>query len=97
MAEQFKMPNPGEWISVGKNSFAKRSAVVSSVQPSEPGVPATVEAVYLDEQGRAINEVFCWREPGQWEFAIAGPCGGYADNYSRLRPYVSILRRGRNV
>jgi len=77
---------PGDWIMVGKNG---KSAVVCCVYDDKD----EVEVVYLDG-GRAINEDVIWKID-HWEFKIEGPCGGYADNYSRLSDYVAILRRGR--
>jgi hypothetical protein len=55
-----------------------------------------LEVVYLDDRDRAINEDVR-RSGGGWEFAVSGPCGGYADKYDRLREYVGILRRGMKV
>jgi hypothetical protein len=76
---------PGDWIRIGE----KVSAVVCTLYDNAPD---KVEVVYLNSK-KAINEDVIWTGEG-WKFAIEGPCGGYADNYSRLSTYVNILRRG---
>tara|TARA_R100001460_G_scaffold31010_1_gene61174 strand:+ start:340 stop:615 length:276 start_codon:yes stop_codon:yes gene_type:complete len=80
-----------DWISFGSTIFSK-SAVVCKVYADSRS--ADIEVVYLDNQGRAINEDMVW-EDGEWKFVIAGPCGGYADKKPRLTTFVTILRRGR--
>ena len=82
---------PGDWISFGSGMLS-RNAVVSNVYQDDSW--ADIEVVYLDERDRAINENMVWKEE-KWQFKISGPCGGYADNYSRLNDYVAQLRRGR--
>lgn len=82
---------PRDWIEVRTASPIPLQAVVCSVYPDKPG---TVEAVYIDQRKRAINEDFVWKED-HWDFARSGVSGGYADNYDRLREYVTILRTGR--
>ena len=82
---------PRDWIWIGSNQ-GKR-AVVSQVY-SEPRLDR-IEVVYLDERDRAICEDVVWEE-ANWEFQHSGVVGGYADKYSRLSEFVSILRRGRD-
>ena len=81
----------GDWISFGGGTFRK-SAVVCTVYKDSS--IADIEVVYLDDRDRAINEDMVWKND-KWEFRHSGPGGGYADNYDRLRSYVSQLRRGR--
>ena len=81
--ENVKLRN---WISVGMND-----AVVCHIYKNEPG---KIEVVYLDRRNRAINEDVHYKD-GKWTFVYDGPNGGYADNYSRLGEFVSILRAGR--
>jgi hypothetical protein len=80
-------PKLGGWISFSKDQKLKQQAVVCHIYDSE-----NIEVVYLDERNRAINEDMKLID-GKWEFKISGPCGGYADNRSRLREYVGILRQ----
>lgn len=80
----------GEWITVGSGSG--KDAVVCHIN-TNPEL-GDIEVVYLDDRDRAINEDVIWKED-HWEFKYSGPCGGYADKYSRLSDYVSKLRRGR--
>lgn len=90
MAEK---PNvtPGDWIIFG-SSLSPKSAVVCKVYQDTSF--ADIEVVYIDDRNRAINEDMVWKD-GKWQFKHSGPCGGYADNYSRLRDYVTKLRKGR--
>lgn len=76
---------PKDWISIGV-----RDAVVCRIYENEPN---KIEVVYLD-RNRAINEDAHFKD-NNWTFVHDGPCGGYADNYSRLAEFVSILRSGR--
>jgi len=73
----------GQWIRVGI-----KDAVVCSIYDE-----ANIEVVYLDDRDRAINEDAVLQND-KWEFKVSGACGGYADKYSRLNEYVSILRIG---
>lgn len=75
------MIQPGDFIYV----WNKKCIVCSVVNESE------VEAIYLDYQNRAINEFFIKNEEG-WNFKYSWPCWGYADQYSRLKEYVRMLR-----
>lgn len=75
-----------DWISVGMVD-----AVVCNIYEDKPGI---IEIVYLDRKNQAINEDVCYKD-GNWTFVYDGPNGGYADNYSRLGRFVSILRAGR--
>lgn len=75
-----------DWISVGF-----KDAVVCRIYENELG---KIEVVYLDDRNRAINEDVHYKD-GKWKFLFDGPNGGYADNYPRLRDFVSILRVGR--
>jgi hypothetical protein len=65
--------------------------VVCHVYEGEHGYDC--EAVYIDDLKRAINEDLIW-DGSQWQFALAGPNGGYADNFTRVADFVAILRRG---
>lgn len=82
------MPTPmlkeGDVISIG--SF--KHAVVCSITGLEKNF---CEAVYLDNRGKAINEDVRWNGT-TWEFVHSGPCGGYADQSTRLAPYVRKLK-----
>lgn len=89
---------PGDWIKVG-NTYA----VVCQLYKDNPAYKDNpvfkdqsnrIEVVYLDGS-RAINEDV-HRVGNSWEFVIQGPSGGYADKYSRLSEFVSILRTGYN-
>ena len=82
---------PGDWISFGSGHRPKNAVVCTVYKDNALG---DIEVVYLDNRDRAINEDMIWKE-GKWEFAIEGPCGGYADRNARLRSYVSQLRGGR--
>ena len=53
-----------------------------------------IKVVYLDRKNKAIYEDVHYKD-GKWTFVYDGPNGGYADNYSRLGEFVSILRAGR--
>lgn len=88
----------GEWVEIGRLDFGRqpRSAVVCGPPQPHHDASCCIEVVYLDAHGRAINEDLQWNGT-HWEFAEPGPCGGYADNHSRLRSFVSVLRRGRYV
>jgi len=81
--------NPGDWIYVGDKGQV--NAVVANILD---GTSGDCEVVYLDQKECAINEEVKWNGKC-WEFLHSGPCGGYADNYDRLREFVAILRRGR--
>jgi hypothetical protein len=83
--------SPGDWIRVGKEG--RVDAVVCTVFDELSPQGASIEVVYLDGN-KAINEDVKWVGT-HWDFAIEGPCGGYADKYSRLQLYVQILRAGR--
>lgn len=76
---------PGDWITICTGMG--RDAVVCFVYED------AIEAVYLD-MDRAISEMMIWNKNG-WQFEKEEPCGGYADNSSRLREFVEILRGGR--
>ncbi len=94
--EKVKKPkvNPCDWITIGKGTglIDKLDAVVCQVHDDSDY--ADIEVVYLDDRNRAINEDVIW-DQSHWEFKNQGPCGGYADRYSRLAEFVAILRRGR--
>lgn len=75
-----------DWITVGVNN-----AVVYHINEKESN---KIKVVYLDGKNRAINEDVIYKD-GEWTFVYDGPNGGYADNYSRLGEFVSILRAGR--
>ena len=75
---------PRQWVSVGERGYV--NAVVCGVHNDH------IEVVYLDDRNRAINEDVLW-SGSYWEFKIEGPCGGYADKYSRLSDYVHIPSR----
>ena len=81
----------GDWISFGSGLLPKHAVVCTVFKDNSL---ADIEVVYLDDRDRAINEDMIWKD-GKWQFKISGPCGGYADNYSRLSDYVAQLRRGR--
>lgn len=98
MSEKIKRPNvqPCDWITIGdgKNiSGVGLDAVVCTIY-NDIKIGSDIEVVYLDRGGRAINEDVVWKDE-YWDFKHQGPCGGYADNYSRLSEFVAILRRGR--
>ena len=76
--------NPKDWVKIG-NTYA----VVCGVNEEEQ----TAEVVYMSSY-KAINEDIVCRD-GEWAWKSAGLGGGYADNYSRLSEYVSILRHDR--
>lgn len=78
----------GDWILIGSSPLSKRAVVCTVYREDSPG---DVEAVYLDERDRAINEDFVWRD-GAWHFLHEGPCGGYADKSARLTECVAQLR-----
>lgn len=81
---------PKDWITIGS-----RDAVVCRTYEKEPNkIDVVIEVVYLDDRNRAINEDAHFKD-GEWTLVIKEPCGGYADKYSRLADYVSILRSGR--
>ncbi len=75
-----------DWIRIGT-----KDAIVCRIYDTHD--PQKIEVVYLDGP-KAINENAVWRDDG-WAFAVAGACGGYADNNPRLRDYVAKLRAGR--
>ena len=77
---------PGDWVKV-----SHRDAVVCTV--FEEPVDGDIEVVFLDGRNRAINTEAVWRDDS-WQFASDGPSDGYADNYTRLRNFVAILRAG---
>lgn len=70
-----------DWIRIGT-----RDAVVCNINEDSN----QIEVVYLDRD-RAINEYAHFINE-DWAFVEKGPVGGYADKYSRLTEYVSILR-----
>jgi len=76
---------PGDRVRIA----AAVSAIVSKVYTDRPGF---IEVVYLDARNQAIVEDAEWKSG--WAFAIEGPCGGYADKYSRLEQFVATLRHG---
>lgn len=90
MAEK-PVVKPGDWITFGSGPIPK-NATICTVYPNTSS--ADIEIVYLDDRDRAINEDMVWKD-GKWQFKDSGPRGGYADNYNRLRGYVTQLRRGR--
>lgn len=92
MQEETKRPivQPGGWVKIGTGIGV--DAVVCQVYSD--GDLGDIEVVYLDRGGRAINEDVIWKDK-YWDFKHQGPCGGYADNSSRLSEFVAILRRGR--
>ncbi len=77
--------NPKDWLLVNN---ALRS-VVCSVYPNTIS-PNVIEIVYIDRQGKAINEHIKW-ENEEWHFI--DPDAGYADHYDRLKDFVAILRK----
>ena len=81
----------GNWLRIGASG---KAAVVCQVHANRMG--ADVEVVYLDNRDRAINEDVLW-DGSKWQFGHPGPCGGYADKYSRLASFVDILRSGRRA
>jgi len=81
---------PGDWITFGSGVLLKKAVVCTVYQNTSL---ADIEVVYLDDRDRAINEDMVWKD-GKWQFKQPGPCGGYADQYDRLKGYVSQLRRG---
>lgn len=80
---------PGNWLRIGDSG---KAAVVCQIHADH----AHVEVVYLDDRDRAINEDVIW-DGSKWQFRHPGPCGGYADKYSRLASFVAILRSGRRA
>ncbi|CAM3468352.1 hypothetical protein LLO_0940 [Legionella longbeachae NSW150] len=66
------------------------SAIVCSVYDDQN----RCEVVYLSGN-KAINEEVIWNGDS-WQFAISGPCGGYADQISRLSSHVCRLRNLNN-
>ena len=90
---------PGDWITVNKGTMHAWSAVVCSFSETHPG---WVEVVYLDEAQRgkkvprALQTYVYWKD-ARWQRAYSYPFEGYADTYSRLAPFVQILRRGRDL
>lgn len=76
-----------DWIVVGQ----KDAVVCNVLKDSEQ-----IEIVYLDDKDKAINEDVRWNG-SRWEFVNQSPCGGYADNNSRLSVFVGILRAGRRL
>jgi hypothetical protein len=81
---------PGQRITVSGTS-----AVVCTVYPDREHRKDTIAVVYLNRD-RAITEEAHWKNE-QWQFVFAGAGGSYADNFERLRPYVSILRGGQGL
>lgn len=81
---------PGAWIKIGTGyGLHGLYAVVCQIYNED-----SIEAVYLDDRNRAINDDLSWT--GEcWEFKNKGVSGGYADRYTRLKEFVSILRAGR--
>ncbi len=75
-----------EWISIGSN---RRDAVICQILSED-----RLEVVYLDNNGKAINEYVVLKD-NIWCFENSNPCGGYADNSERLSLYVSTLREGK--
>ena len=86
MSDGMPTVEQGQWVHVGPAHLG-RSAVVCNVHDEH------IEIVCLDDKNMAINEDVVW-DGEKWEFKHPGPCGGYADRYSRLSRYVAILRRG---
>ena len=81
---------PLDWITIDAQPVGI-DAIVCSVSSTAEDV---VEAVYLDDRNRAINDNVRWTGES-WEFLLPGPGGGHADQYARLREHVGLLRAGR--
>ena len=83
-----KMQKPcvsaGYWIQIGDVN-----AVVCQVFRDGPN---DVEVVFLDK-GEAVNKDAKWAND-RWELDPNRDYGGYADIYSRLAYFVSVLRDG---
>ena len=92
MTEMQKV-SPGDWIWIGVNDEVH--AVVCKVYDSISVAGGNIEVVFLDDRNRAINLDVEWTG-NNWEFVTQGDYGGYADGYTRLQPYVRILRPGQN-
>jgi hypothetical protein len=75
-----------DWISIGF-----KEAIVCQIYENELD---KIEVVYLDDRNRAINEDVHYKD-GKWKFLNDGPNGGYADDFLRLKNFVSVLRVGR--
>ena len=82
--------SPGEWVMVGSIQ-----AVVSNVYDGPSANGGNAEVVFLDRH-QAVNRDVRWTGT-EWEFVNQGDYGGYADRYSRLQPYVRILRSGQDA
>ena len=83
-----------DWITIGEEGRVE--AVICKIYERKSVKGRDAEVVYLDDLDRAINEDVKWAET-HWKIAIDGPCGGYADKYSRLNGFVSTLRQGRII
>ena len=77
---------PGDWIRIGSGNV---DGVISRVYLAEDVCFGDCEAVH--NPSKPTNEDVKWTGE-QWEFALKGPNGGYADKYDRLRPYLRILK-----
>jgi hypothetical protein len=75
---------PGDWIHIGD-----MDAVVCQVFQDGPN---DIEVVFLDK-GEAVKKDAKWTTD-RWELDTDRNYGGYADIYSRLSYFVSILREG---
>lgn len=74
--------NPGEWILVGSTH-----CVVANIHDN-----GDCEVVF--NSSKPTNCDAHW--DGQaWVFIESIDYGGYAEKYSRLNPYIQILKRGR--
>ncbi len=78
----------GDWVEIGTSPPYVRGVVCSIYDDQRLG---DIEVVYIDVRDQAINEDVVWND-NHWEFKSKGQVGGYADRYSRLNNYVSILR-----
>jgi len=83
--------SPGDLIWIGENDEVR--AVVCKVYNHISVAGGDIEVVFLDNGSRAINLDVKWTG-SNWEFVFQGDYGGYADRYTRLQPYVRILRSG---
>jgi hypothetical protein len=85
--------SPGDCIWVGEKDEIR--AIVCKVYDSISVAGENIEVVFLNDRNRAINLDVEWTG-NNWKFVIQGGYGGYADGYTRLQPYVRILRSGQN-
>ncbi len=74
-----------EWISIGEID-----AVVCKIYENDHN---KVEVVYFN--GSKPSNKFAYYINDEWSFGINEQYAGYAENYSRLAEYVTILKSGR--